>query len=36
MIAEGQPAPDFSGTTQDGERISLADFRGTRALVLYF
>jgi len=31
----GAPAPDFSGVTQDGSTISLADFRGRR-LALYF
>lgn len=31
----GEPAPDFSGTTTDGNRVSLKDFRG-RKLVLYF
>lgn len=36
MIAEGQPAPAFEGTTEDGRRISLADFRDHQALVLYF
>jgi len=36
MIAEGQPAPAFEGTTEDGRRISLADFRDRQALVLYF
>jgi len=36
MISEGQAAPDFEGATEDGQRISLADFRGKKALVLYF
>jgi len=31
----GEPAPDFSGITTDGARVSLADFRG-RKLVMYF
>lgn len=31
----GDPAPDFSGTTTDGSRVALKDFRG-RKLVLYF
>ena len=31
----GDPAPDFAGITTDGQRVSLADFRG-RKLVLYF
>ena len=33
--APGDPAPDFSGVTTDGHRVSLADYRG-RKLVLYF
>jgi peroxiredoxin Q/BCP len=31
----GDKAPDFSGVTTDGSRVSLKDFRGKR-LVLYF
>ncbi len=31
----GQPAPDFSGQTVDGDTLSRDDFRGT-PLVLYF
>lgn len=31
----GDPAPAFSGTTTDGKRVSLEDFRG-RKLVMYF
>ncbi|MGP1447703.1 MAG: thioredoxin-dependent thiol peroxidase [Candidatus Limimorpha sp.] len=31
----GDPAPDFSGTDQFGNRISLKDFKGSK-LVLYF
>jgi thioredoxin-dependent peroxiredoxin len=34
-LRAGDPAPDFSGVTTDGKRVSLADFRG-RKLVLYF
>lgn len=34
-LKPGDPAPDFSGLTTDGTRVSLADFRG-RKLVLYF
>ena len=36
MINAGDRAPDFSGTTSDGKRIGLADFRGRKPLVLYF
>ena len=35
MIAEGQPAPDFTLRNQDGESVSLASLRG-KAVVLYF
>lgn len=34
-LKPGDPAPDFSGVTTDGARVSLADFRG-RKLVMYF
>lgn len=34
-LKKGDPAPDFSGTTTDGQRVSLKDFRG-RKLVMYF
>ena len=35
MVQEGQPAPDFELTTDEGERVRLSDFRG-RPVVLYF
>jgi len=35
-IQVGDPAPAFTGTTQTGETISLADFLGKRIVVLYF
>jgi peroxiredoxin Q/BCP len=35
MVAEGEPAPDFTATTDAGEPVSLSDFRG-RPVVLYF
>ena len=35
MISEGDAAPDFSATTDAGERVSLSDFRG-KPVVLYF
>lgn len=34
-LKPGDPAPDFSGVTTDGTRVSLAGFRG-RKLVMYF
>jgi peroxiredoxin Q/BCP len=35
VVSEGEPAPDFTATTDTGERVSLSDFRG-RPVVLYF
>ena len=35
MIAEGQPAPDFTLTSDSGETVRLRDLRG-RPVVLYF
>ena len=35
MIEEGQQAPDFTLPDQDGDEVSLSDFRG-RPVVLYF
>ncbi|MEO7743047.1 MAG: peroxiredoxin [Usitatibacter sp.] len=34
-LRAGDPAPEFSGVTTDGKRVSLADYRG-RKLVMYF
>jgi peroxiredoxin Q/BCP len=35
VISEGEPAPEFSATTDAGEQVSLSDFRG-KSVVLYF
>lgn len=35
MVEEGKPAPDFSLTSDSGEKTSLSHFRG-RSVVLYF
>ena len=35
-IAVGATAPDFTKTTQDGDTISLSQFRGQQTVVLYF
>ncbi len=35
MLTKNQAAPDFSAPNQNGEMVSLADFRGRR-VVLYF
>ena len=34
-LKEGQPAPNFSGENENGETISLSDYKGKK-LVLYF
>ena len=36
MIAAGEPAPDFTLRDQDGEDVSLADFRGRRVLLVFY
>jgi peroxiredoxin Q/BCP len=35
VVSEGDTAPDFTVTTDGGERVSLSDFRG-KPVVLYF
>jgi thioredoxin-dependent peroxiredoxin len=35
-IQPGEPAPDFTAQTHTGQSISLADFRGKSAVVLFF
>ena len=35
VVTEGEPAPDFTATTDAGEQVSLSDFRGS-LVVLYF
>jgi peroxiredoxin len=36
MIAAGSPAPDFTLRDQDGEEVSLADFRGGKVLLVFY
>ncbi len=36
MIREGETAPPFTATTDDGKRTSLAEWLGRGPLVLYF
>jgi len=36
MIAAGEPAPDFTLRNQDGEKVSLSDFRGRKVLVVFY
>lgn len=35
-IEVGDPAPDFSAVASDGQRISLADFKGRKSVVIFF
>jgi peroxiredoxin (alkyl hydroperoxide reductase subunit C) len=36
MIAAGEKAPDFTLRDQDGEDVSLADFRGKKVLLVFY
>jgi peroxiredoxin len=36
MIAAGEPAPDFTLRNQDGEKVSLSDYRGRRVLLVFY
>ena len=36
MIKEGNKAPDFSATDQNGKKIKLSSFKGKKNVVLYF
>jgi peroxiredoxin len=36
MIAAGEPAPDFNLFDQDGERVSLADYRGRKVMLVFY
>jgi peroxiredoxin len=36
MIAVGENAPDFSLRNQDGEQVSLADFRGRKLMLVFY
>ena len=36
MVEEGEKAPDFTGTKQDGKKIKLSSFRGKKNVILYF
>lgn len=36
MIAAGTPAPDFTLRNQDGEKVSLADYRGRKVLIVFY
>ena len=36
MLKEGNKAPDFSATDQNGKKVKLSSFRGKKNVVLYF
>jgi len=36
MIAAGEPAPDFTLRNQDGEKVSLSDYRGRRVMLVFY
>ena len=36
MIAAGGPAPEFTLRNQDGEKVSLSDFRGRKVLLVFY
>jgi len=36
MIAAGEPAPEFTLRNQDGEKVSLSDFRGKKILLVFY
>jgi len=36
LVRVGEPAPDFSAMSHNGERIRLSDYRGKKNVVLYF
>jgi peroxiredoxin len=36
VIGSGKPAPDFTLRDQDGEEVSLSDFRGRRVLLVFY
>ncbi len=36
MISAGEPAPEFTLRNQNGEKVSLADFRGRKVLLVFY
>jgi peroxiredoxin len=36
MIAAGEPAPEFTLRDQDGEGVSLSDYRGRKVLLVFY
>ena len=36
MIAAGEPAPEFTLRDQDGEKVSLSDYKGRKVLLVFY
>jgi peroxiredoxin len=36
MISAGEPAPEFTLRDQDGEQVSLSDYRGRKVLLVFY
>ncbi|MET0306419.1 MAG: redoxin domain-containing protein [Solirubrobacterales bacterium] len=36
MISAGEPAPEFTLRDQDGKKVSLADYRGRKVLLVFY
>lgn len=36
MIAVGEPAPDFTLRDQDGEKVSLSDYKGRKVMLVFY
>jgi peroxiredoxin len=36
MISAGEPAPDFTLRDQDGEKVSLTDYKGRKVLLIFY
>jgi peroxiredoxin len=36
MIAAGEPAPEFTLRNQDGEKVSLSEYRGRKVLLVFY
>lgn len=36
MIPVGEPAPDFTLRNQDGEEVSLSDYRGRKVMLVFY
>ncbi len=36
MVSEGEKAPGFKMTADDGEKVSLADYRGKNVVLFFY